>query len=99
MRTLNSITVFADVSLREYEMDTTNVDEYSASFRISRDLWKTFLMTEDMNDYTLGKDNKSQPLIVSFEMFIKKHISARLDTLINAKSNELAVNSLRLEGK
>ena len=83
MRTLNSITVFADVSLREYEMDTTNVDEYSASFKISRDLWKTFIMTEDMNDYTLGK-NKHQPLIVSFEIFIKKHISARLDTLINA---------------
>jgi len=99
MRTLNSITVFADVSLREYEMGTTNVDEYSASFNISRDLWKTFVMTEDMNEYTLGKDNKHQPLIVSFEMFIKKHISARLETLINAQSNDFAIRALKLEGK
>jgi uncharacterized membrane protein len=39
IRTLNSITVFSKVSLREYEIDTTNVDEYSAAFRISPAIW------------------------------------------------------------
>jgi hypothetical protein len=76
--------------LREYEIETTNVDEYSANFKIHPSIWKSYLADN-------AAHGNYQALIVGFEVHIKKLISARLEVLINKYSNELAAKSLKID--